>query len=76
MAILSEIFSSVEIYSEIKLNFVEIQISKRKSIKKFPLITLFLLLSLHEFHPEIAGNGHFGLRKSKISRVLFKNVRK
>ena len=48
MAILSEIFSSVEIYSEIKLNFVEIQISKRKSIKNFPLITLFLLLSLHE----------------------------
>ena len=43
MAILSEIFSSVEIYSEIKLNFVEIQISKRKSIKNFPLITLFFV---------------------------------
>jgi hypothetical protein len=65
LTILSGIFSSVEIYSEIKLSFVEIQISKRKSIKNFPLITRFLLLSLHEFHPEIAGNGHSRLRKSK-----------
>ena len=36
--ILSEIFSSVEIYSEIKLYFVEIQIPKRKGIKNFSLI--------------------------------------
>jgi hypothetical protein len=55
LAILSEIFSSVEIYSEIKLNFVEIQISKRKSIRIFLLSHVFLLLSLHEFHAEIAG---------------------
>jgi hypothetical protein len=43
---LSEIFSSVEIYSEIKLNFVEIQISKRKSIRIFLLSHVFLLLSI------------------------------
>jgi hypothetical protein len=41
LAILSEIFSSVEIYSEIKLNFVEIQISKRKSIRIFLLSHVF-----------------------------------
>ena len=68
LAILSEIFSSVEIYSEIKLNFVEIQISKRKSIRIFLFSHVFLLLSLDEFHPEIAGNGHSRLRKSKFSR--------
>jgi hypothetical protein len=68
LAILSEILSSVEIYSEIKLNFVEIQISKRKSIRIFLLSHVFLLLSLHEFHLEIAGNGHSRLRKSKFSR--------
>jgi hypothetical protein len=54
LAILSEIFSSVEIYSEIKLNFVEIQILKRISIRIFLLSHVFLLLSLYEFHPEIA----------------------
>ena len=41
LAILSEIFSSVEIYSEIKLTFVEIQISKRKSIRIFLLSHFF-----------------------------------
>jgi hypothetical protein len=46
LAILSEIFSSVEIYSEMKLNFVEIQISKRKGIRIFLLSHVFLLLSL------------------------------
>jgi hypothetical protein len=46
LAILSKIFSYVEIYSETKLNVVEIQISKRKSVKNFPFsITRFLLLS-------------------------------
>jgi hypothetical protein len=57
LAIFSEIFSSVEIYSEIKLNFVEIQISKRNSIRIFLLSRVFLLLSLHEFHLAITGNG-------------------
>jgi hypothetical protein len=31
--------------------------------------TIFLLVSSHEFHPEIAANGHFGLLNFKRLRI-------